>query len=173
MMAQSGAVIYTGVQGYQNQNTAITKEANAHFGWHAGLMARFNEERWSFCPEICYSRTNIHASKTFQKEVFSKPNYQNIQLGSSIQYSVINFDNFHLRLGGGIQANYYLYIDENALNIGYDSVADLFAAWSASIGLDIKYWCFDLKFEQGLMPAFKAYPDSYFKVVKLSFGFFF
>lgn len=171
--SHSGAILYTGVHAYKHEHNTITKEGELHFGWQAGIMADFNENRWSFCPEFCYFNTSVKSCKTFNTVFSKESDYHITQLGTSLRYRFIDLKNFGLRIGGGIYTNYYLYLDDNDLGINFDTTADVYAGVNALVELEIYFLSLNFKIDRGLIRAFKMYPDSRFNGLSCSLGFFY
>ena len=136
LFAQGGAQISAGLSSIKNTNPNITSSSQVHSGFSIEIQSRLKDGTFVAGPGLRYTRLSMMSfdnPKFFNKE----ENYHilTMPMNVGLEYRLTYMLKLRMYTGGDV--HYFWKIDDNAHEINFDYVKDIFFGGHAGIGLDV------------------------------------
>ncbi len=153
--AQSGWVIHGGL-GFGTTGKAFDKNHEGYLsGWNLGLTSRFGKNVWYLRTGIEYHKYQITASHLL-KPFAPGPSFSFLVMPLQAGTRLLKKEYFLFRVFAGLYTSYLLQVDDNTINLNYNTLTDFQFGGSVGIGIDLGPLAVDVAYGRGLTWLNKA-----------------
>lgn len=128
-----------------------SKDMNFRNGYILGLKGVFGTYGFFISPGIYFQSESIDRSFKIINPLVKSPSMKKLKAKSILGYKFDMFsDNFTFRVGGGVNWNYLISIDNNNYNYSFSTLKDQYLAYNFDLGFDFNFFNLSLSYEKSL-----------------------